>query len=78
MISRLYMEGTAVGQANLGSYIGRNYHFKYYSISVIMPLAFNGSHRGNPFCFRMSKFSGGFGGNGQLAAGEPDAADIPH
>ena len=60
------MESTAVGQANLGSYIGRDRYFKHDLILLIMPLAFNGSHRGNPFCFRISKFSGGFGGNGQL------------
>ena len=74
MTARLHMESTAVGQANLGSYIGRDRYFKHDLILLIMPLAFNGSHRRIPSRLRMHKRFGGFGCNGQLAAVESNAA----
>ena len=64
--ARLHMKSVAVGQANFSGDIGGNCHFEHDLILLIMPLAFNGSHRGNPFCFRIPKPSGGFGCNGQL------------
>ncbi len=65
MIARFHTEGTPIGQTNLSGYVGRNAHFELDMVSHITPLAFNGSHRGVPFCFCVSQFLAWLWRNGQ-------------
>ena len=54
MRTRFYTKHLSVGQTNLSGDIGRDRQFKHCLVFFIVPLAFNRSHRGNPFCFCMS------------------------
>ena len=72
------VEVISIWQANIRGDIRRDRYFKYDLILLIMPLAFNGSHWGIPFCLRMHKRFGGFWSNGPLAFGQSDTAHIPH